>query len=79
MARGGSRGRMRGMYPPPAIFNYVFDVYYFSVISSLFDSDKLYALSTHDRKCAKNMRHMWQRTQNRVKKFKPENYSKRTK
>ena len=45
-ARGGSQGgRMRGMRPPPAIFKNIFDVYNFSIISNLFDSDKSYALT----------------------------------
>ena len=30
------------------IFKYVFDVYNFSIISNLFDSDKPYALSTQN-------------------------------
>ena len=38
---GGSSG---GCIPPPAIFKYVFDEYYFSIISNVFDNNKLYAL-----------------------------------
>ena len=39
---------MRGMHPLPAIFKVALDVYDFSIISNLFDSDKPYALSTHN-------------------------------
>ena len=75
-------GRMRGMHPLPAIFKVVLNVYNFSIISNLFDSDKPYALSTHNRKCANKMHHILRSTQIRVKQFEqnlPENYSKRTK
>ena len=42
-------GRMRDMHPPPIIFRNVFDVYnYFAIILNLCDSDKPYALSTHN-------------------------------
>ena len=53
------RGRMRGkLYVfPPAIFKSLFDVYNFSIISNLFDRDKLYALTTHNPKCANKMYH----------------------
>ena len=42
MARGGSRGKMRGMHPHTSHFRNVFDVpiYNCSIISILFDSDK---------------------------------------
>ena len=40
---------------PPAIFKNGFDVYNFSIISNLFDSDKSYALSTRKSKvCEEN-------------------------
>ena len=73
---------MRGMHPLPAIFKVVLNVYNFSIISNLFDSDKPSALSTHNRKCANKMHHILRSTQIRVKQFEqnlPENYSKRTK
>ena len=57
-------GRMRSMHPPPAIFKNVLDVYNFSMISNLCDSDKHYALSTHNRKYANKMHHIWRSTQN---------------
>ena len=59
-------GRMRD---PPASFKHVFDVYNFSIISNIFDSDKPYALSTYNRKCANKMHHIWRSTQIRVKKL----------
>ena len=45
---------------PPAIFKHVFDEYNFfiPVILSLFDNNKRYALSTHNRKCTNKMRHI---------------------
>ena len=73
---------MRGMHPLPAIFKVVLNVYNFSIISNLFDSDKPSALSTHNEKCANKMHHILRSTQIRVKQFEqnlPENYSKRTK
>ena len=45
------RVRMRGMHPD--IFKIVFDIYNFSITLNLFDSDKPYALSTHNRKRAR--------------------------
>ena len=58
MARGGSRGVLLGVcILPPAILKNVFDVYNFSVVSNLFDSDKPYALSTHNQICANKMHH----------------------
>ena len=53
------RGRIRVCILSPAIFKNVFDVglYNFSIISNLFDSDKSYALSTHNRKCANKILH----------------------
>ena len=72
---------MRGMHPLPAIFKVVLNVYNFSIISNLFDSDKPSALSTHNRKCANKMHHILRSTQIRVKQFEqnlPESYSKRT-
>ena len=73
---------MRGMHPLPSIFKVVLNVYNFSIISNLFDSDKPYTLSTHNQKCANKMHHILRSTQIRVKQFEqnlPENYSKRTK
>ena len=73
---------MRGMHPLPAIFKVVLNVYNFSIISNLFDSDKPSALSTHNGKCANKMHHILRSTQIRVKQFEQnlaENYSKRTK
>ena len=44
MARGGSRGVGSGVcILLPTIFKNVFDMYKFSIISNLFDSDKFYA------------------------------------
>ena len=46
MARGGSRGVGKGVcILLPTIFKNIFDVYKFSIISNLFDSDKFYARS----------------------------------
>ena len=47
------QGRIQGVgwgvcILPPAIFKNVIDVYNFSIISNLFDSNKPYALSTHN-------------------------------
>ena len=46
---------------PTDIFKNVFDVglYNFSITSNLFDSNKPYALSTHNRICADKMYHIW--------------------
>ena len=56
MVRGGSRGEDESYaYPLTSHFLNVFDVYNFSIISNLFDGDKLYVLSTHNRKCANKM------------------------
>ena len=52
-------GGMSGMHPPPAIFQHVFDEYKFFIISNLFDNNKPYALSTHNRKCTNKMHHIW--------------------
>ena len=74
---------MKGTHPPPAIFNYVFDVYNFSIILNLFESDKPYALSTRIIKNVRSKRIIFGKGHRiRVKKFKqnlPENYSKRPK
>ena len=50
---------------PTDIFKNVFDVglYIFSIILNLFDSNKPYALSTHNRICANKMHHIWRNTQ----------------
>ena len=53
----------------PAIFKIVFDVYNFSITSNLFESDKPNALSTHNRKCARKMLHIWQSTQTQGQKI----------
>ena len=58
-----SDGRMKGMHPTTSQLKNVFDVYSFSIISNLFDSNKPYALSTHNPKCANKM-HAWRSTQN---------------
>ena len=56
---------MRGMHIlPPAILENVFDVYNFSLISSLFDSNKPYAISTQNQKCASKRHHLWRSIQN---------------
>ena len=73
---------MRDMRPLPAIFKVVLNVYNFSMMLNLFDSDKPSALSTHNRKCANKMHHILRSTQIRVKQFEqnlPENSSKRSK
>ena len=80
---------MRVCILPPAIFLNVFDVglYNFTIISSLFDSDKVYTLCKHNRKCANEMHHAsmivsGEALKISVKKFKQnlrENYSKNTK
>ena len=67
---------------PPAIFKNVFDKCNFSIISSHFDSNKSYALSTHKRQCANKMHHHGEALGIRGKSFKqnlPENCSKRAK
>ena len=38
--RGGSRRNVGDVYPPPAIFKYVFDEYSFSMISNLYRNNK---------------------------------------
>ena len=80
MARGGSRGVGWGVCIfPPAIFKHVFDVYNFSIILILFDSDKPYALSTRNWKCANKT---WRSTQYKGQKIRTKfawNYSKSTK
>ena len=57
---------------PPAIFKIVFDKYNFSIFLNLFDNNKPYALSTHNRKCANKMHHnlFGEAIKIRVKKFK---------
>ena len=79
------RGRMRSIRVcilTPAIFKNVFDVFNFSIISYLFDSYKLYALSTHNQTGRTKCIIFGEALRNRVKKFNhkmPENYSKSTK
>ena len=43
---------MHPPHPPPAIFKHIFGEHNFSIISNLFDNNKPYALSTHNRKCS---------------------------
>ena len=63
--KGESRGGDVGdASPPPAIFKYAFDEYDFPIISNLFDNNKPFALSTHNRKCTNKMHHIWCNTQN---------------
>ena len=62
---------MGGASPPPAIFKHAFDEYNFSIISNLFDDNKPYALSTHNRKCTNKMHHIFGKALRiRGKKFK---------
>ena len=73
-------GEMRGMHPPNSHFQKIFDVYNFSIISNLFDSDKPYARKIENvrTKCIL----FGEALRIRLKKFKqnfPENYSKSTK
>ena len=53
--RGGSRGDVGGAHPSPSIFKHVLDECSFSVILNLFDNNKSYALSSHNRKCTNKM------------------------
>ena len=55
---------MRVMHSTLAIFKNAFDLYNFSKILNLFDSDKPYILSTHNRKCANKIQHIWRSNQN---------------
>ena len=41
------------------IFKHVFDEYNISIISNLFDNNKPYALSTHNRKCMNKIHHIY--------------------
>ena len=50
------------MYTPPTIFKHVFDEYNFSIISNLFDNNKPYTLSTHNRKCTNKIHHIFSET-----------------
>ena len=45
---------MEGCIPRPSHCKNVLDKYNFSMVSNLVDYNKLYALSTHNRKCANN-------------------------
>ena len=58
--------RMKGKLciHPPAILKNVFDEYNFSIILNFFDNNEPYALSTHNRKRANKMQHIWRSTQN---------------
>ena len=52
--------RSRGDAPPHQPFsNMFFDEYSFFIISNLFDNNKPYTLSTHNRKCMNEMHHIW--------------------
>ena len=55
---------------PPAIFLNVFDVCNFFIISNLFDSNMPYAISTHNRICAKKCITVGEALRIRVKQFK---------
>ena len=72
-SRADPGGRMKargiGYILPLAIFKSVLDVYNFSIISNLFDSNKSYALSTHNRKCGNKINHIWLSTQNQGQKI----------
>ena len=63
MARADPKGELGVCILPPAVFKNVFDAYNFSIISNFCDSDKLYAIRTHNQKCAKKMHHIWRSTQ----------------
>ena len=70
---------MRGMHPPTSHFQKIFDVYNFSIISNLFDSDRPYPHKIENvrTKCII----YGEALRITVKKFKqnfPENYSKST-
>ena len=74
--------KMRGMHPLTSHFQKLFDVHNFLAISNLFDSNKSYVLSTHNRKFEKKSVIFREALRTRVKKFKQnlrENYSKSTK
>ena len=45
------QGGCVGCISPPAIFKHVFDEFNFFIISNLFNNNKPYALSMHNRKC----------------------------
>ena len=83
MARGGYRGVGWGAcILSPAIFKHVFDAYNFSIFSNLFDSNKPYALSKDNRRCANKMHIFGEARRIKVEKSKqnlPENYPKSTK
>ena len=53
------QGEMWGMHPPPVNFKHVFDEHSFSIISNLFDNNKPYAPSAHNRKYTNKMHYMW--------------------
>ena len=67
---------------PPPIFKNVFDVYNFCIISNLFDSNKPYALSTHNKNERTKYIIFGDALRIRIKKFEhdlPESYSKGSK
>ena len=53
---GGSRGN--APHPHQPFSNMFFDKYSFFIISNLFDNNKPYALSTHNRKSMNKMHHI---------------------
>ena len=60
MTRGGSGDKMRVCYAsilPPAIIKNVFDAYNFSIILNIFDNNKPFDVSSHNRKCAHKKHH----------------------
>ena len=57
--RGGSRWNVGDAFSLPVIFIHVSDEYSFSITWNLFDNNKPYALSTHNRKCTNKMYHIW--------------------
>ena len=56
---GAGRGRCGGCIPPPSILKHVFDEYNFSIILNLYDNNKPYTPSQHNRKCANKMHRIW--------------------
>ena len=80
--QGGSDEGYASSHVPPAIFKNVFDVYYFSIISNLFHSNKPYAFSTYIENVRTKCIIFGEALRIRVEKLKQnlrENYSKSTK
>ena len=70
---------MKGVHPPTSHFQNCFDVYTYNffITSNLFDSNKPYALSTVNRKCANKIMVFGEALRIKVKKFNqnlPKNY-----